>query len=80
MSSLPLHASRGAHAAGSVGRPAVAVAVAVRDLAIRAVEGWRRRRRVAAGIAALRELDEHGLRDLGLDRGAIEDAARTGRR
>ena len=43
------------------------------------LDAWRRRRRIAAGIAELRELDDRMLRDLGIDRGAIERAARTGR-
>jgi uncharacterized protein YjiS (DUF1127 family) len=45
----------------------------------RAVSAWRRHRRIAAGRAALRELDDRMLADLGLDRGSIERAVRRGR-
>lgn len=45
----------------------------------RAVAAWRRQRRIAAGRAALRELDDRMLADLGLDRGGIEGAVRRGR-
>jgi uncharacterized protein YjiS (DUF1127 family) len=45
----------------------------------RALAAWRRRRRNAAGLVALRELDDRMLADLGLERGGIERAARSGR-
>ncbi len=45
----------------------------------RVVAAWRRHRRIAAGRAALRELDDRMLADLGLDRGGIERAVRRGR-
>jgi len=45
----------------------------------RALAAWRRRRRIAAGVVALRELDDRMLADLGLERGGIERAARRGR-
>ena len=45
----------------------------------RAVAAWRHHRRIAAGRAALRELDDRMLTDLGLERGGIERAVRRGR-
>ena len=45
----------------------------------RLVDAWKRWRRVRAGLAELRALDALVLADLGLDRGVIEHAARTGR-
>jgi len=45
----------------------------------RAVAAWTRHRRIAAGLVALRELDERMLADLGLDRAGIDRAARSGR-
>jgi uncharacterized protein YjiS (DUF1127 family) len=45
----------------------------------RAIATWHRHRRIAAGRAALRELDERMLADLGLHRGGIERAVRRGR-
>jgi uncharacterized protein YjiS (DUF1127 family) len=45
----------------------------------RALAAWRRRRRIAAGVVARRELDDRMLADLGLERGGIERAARSGR-
>ena len=44
-----------------------------------AVLEWRRRRRIAAGLRELRELDARMLADIGLDRGAVFDAAWRGR-
>jgi uncharacterized protein YjiS (DUF1127 family) len=44
----------------------------------RAVSAWRRHRRIAAGRAALRELDDRMLADLGPNRGGIERAVRRG--
>jgi uncharacterized protein YjiS (DUF1127 family) len=46
----------------------------------RALAAWARRRRVAAGIAAMRELDDRALHDLGVDRAGIGAAAAHGRR
>jgi uncharacterized protein YjiS (DUF1127 family) len=60
-------------------RLAVGLASRLAAVPAAAFAAWRRRRRVAAGIAAMRALDEHGLRDLGIDRGGIESAARGGR-
>jgi uncharacterized protein YjiS (DUF1127 family) len=57
-------------------------ALLVRVIAAALAEGaraWRRERRVVSGLAALRELDDRMLGDLGIDRGAIEHAARHGR-
>ena len=49
------------------------------DAVVRALaspwRAWRRERRIAAGIDALPELDDHLLRDLGIERGDIERAA-----
>jgi uncharacterized protein YjiS (DUF1127 family) len=45
----------------------------------RLADAWQRWRRVRAGIADLRALDARSLADLGLDRGTIEHAVRSGR-
>lgn len=40
---------------------------------------WRRERRIRRDLASLREMDDRGLRDIGLDRGDLERAVRYGR-
>jgi uncharacterized protein YjiS (DUF1127 family) len=62
-------------------RVAAALAGAVASFAIGAgapLRAWRRERRIAAGITALRELDDRMLRDLGVERADIVRAARQG--
>ena len=62
-------------------RVAAALAGAVASFAIGAgapLRAWRRERRIAAGIAALRELDDRMLRDLGVERADIARVAREG--
>lgn len=44
-----------------------------------ALAAWRRHRRIAAGLAQLRELDSRMLHDLGIDRGEIDRVVRSGR-
>lgn len=62
-------------------RLAAVLAGAAVSLAIGALaplRAWRREPRIAAGIAALRELDDRLLRDLGLERADIARVAREG--
>jgi uncharacterized protein YjiS (DUF1127 family) len=42
------------------------------------LRAWQRRRRIEAGISALRELDDRMLRDIGLERADVVRACRTG--
>lgn len=75
------HPVRPASAKRAVSRPTAAREVAagvVRPL-VAALHAWRRWRRVRAGLAELRALDDRMLADLGLDRGGVERAARRGR-
>jgi uncharacterized protein YjiS (DUF1127 family) len=76
--SLPGPAGAGPGARRAIAAVIAAIVAGAVFLAVWPVRAWRRERRIACGVAALRALDDRMLRDIGIERAAIGRVARTG--